>query len=88
MKKGQDNRVDLPTIGPDTINNLVAKGHYAEVYRNTLTKNDSMFITKKALVITKTENDILTNEMPIIHQAIIDRNMNGEPVFVNIVKMC
>lgn len=41
----------------DTVNNLVAKGHYAEVYRNTLTKNDSMFITKKALVITKTEND-------------------------------
>jgi lipopolysaccharide export system protein LptA len=41
----------------DTINNLVAKGHYAEVYRNTTTKNDSMFITKKALVITKTEND-------------------------------
>ncbi|MFC4739746.1 OstA-like protein [Flavobacterium ponti] len=41
----------------DTVNNLVAKGHYAEVYRNTTTKNDSMFITKKALVITKTEND-------------------------------
>lgn len=41
----------------DTINNLVAKGHYAEVYRNTETKNDSMFITKNALVITKTEND-------------------------------
>ena len=41
----------------DTVNNLVAKGHYAEVYRNTLTKNDSMFITKKALIITKTEND-------------------------------
>ena len=40
------------------------------------------------IIITKTENDILTNEMPIIHQAIIDRNMNGEPVFVNIVKMC
>lgn len=43
----------------DTINNLVAKGHYAEVYRNTVTKNDSMFLTKKALVITKTENDSL-----------------------------
>tara|TARA_R110000823_G_scaffold112143_12_gene233787 strand:- start:827 stop:2485 length:1659 start_codon:yes stop_codon:yes gene_type:complete len=41
----------------DTVNNLIAKGHYAEVYRNTLTKNDSMFITKKALIITKTEND-------------------------------
>jgi lipopolysaccharide export system protein LptA len=41
----------------DTVNNLVAKGHYAEVYRNTTTKNDSMFITKKALIITKTEND-------------------------------
>lgn len=41
----------------DTVNNLVAKGHYAEVYRNTTTKNDSMFITKKALVITKTEKD-------------------------------
>ncbi len=41
----------------DTVNNIVAKGHYAEVYRNTETKNDSMFITKKALVITKIEND-------------------------------
>jgi len=41
----------------DTVNNLVAKGHYAEVYRNTLTRKDSMFLEKKALVITKTEND-------------------------------
>ena len=41
----------------DTINSLVAKGHYAEVYRNTLTKNDSMFLEKKALVVTKTEKD-------------------------------
>jgi lipopolysaccharide assembly outer membrane protein LptD (OstA) len=41
----------------DTVNNLVAKGHYAEVYRNTVTKNDSMFLEKKALIITKTEKD-------------------------------
>ncbi len=41
----------------DTINKLIAKGHYAEVYRNTLTKNDSMFLEKKALVVTKTEKD-------------------------------
>ncbi len=43
----------------DTVNNLVAKGHYAEVYRNTITKNDSMFITKKAIVMTKVDNDTL-----------------------------
>lgn len=41
----------------DTVNNLVAKGHYAEVYRNTVTRNDSMFLEKKALVITKMEKD-------------------------------
>ena len=41
----------------DTINDLIAIGHYAEVYRNTLTKNDSMFITKKALVVTLVEKD-------------------------------
>ncbi len=27
MKKGQDNRVDLPTIGPETINNLANYGY-------------------------------------------------------------
>lgn len=37
----------------DTINNLIAKGHYAEVYRNIGgVKKDSMFITKHALVST------------------------------------
>lgn len=37
----------------DTINNLIAKGHYAEVFRNIGgVKKDSMFITKHALVST------------------------------------
>jgi lipopolysaccharide export system protein LptA len=37
----------------DTINHSIAKGHYAEVYK----AKDSLFITKRALVITKQEND-------------------------------
>ena len=37
----------------DTVNNLIARGHYAEVYRNIGgVKKDSMFITKHALVST------------------------------------
>jgi len=43
----------------DTINNMVAKGHYAEMYRNTQTRNDSIILTKRAVVITKVENDSL-----------------------------
>jgi len=43
----------------DTINNLVAKGHYAEMYRNTQTRNDSIILTKRAVIITKIENDSL-----------------------------
>lgn len=37
----------------DTINNSVAKGHYAEVFKD----KDSLFITKRALAITVQEND-------------------------------
>ena len=37
----------------DTINHSIAKGHYAEVYK----AKDSLFITKRALVVTKQEND-------------------------------
>ncbi|NHN27843.1 OstA-like protein [Flavobacterium jejuense] len=43
----------------DTVNNMVAKGHYAEMYRNTATKKDSIILTKRAVVITKVENDSL-----------------------------
>ncbi len=39
----------------DTINNSVAKGHYAEVWK----AQDSVFITKRALVITVQEKDSL-----------------------------
>lgn len=37
----------------DTINKSIARGHYAEVWKN----QDSLFITKKALAITVQEND-------------------------------
>lgn len=37
----------------DSINRMIVKGHYAEMYKN----KDSMFITKKALVSTFVEND-------------------------------
>ena len=37
----------------DTINHLVIKGNYAEVYK----QKDSMFITKKAVAITLFEKD-------------------------------
>lgn len=39
----------------DTINNSIAKGHYAEVWK----AQDSIFITKRALVITVQEGDSL-----------------------------
>ncbi|WP_154662147.1 OstA-like protein [Siansivirga zeaxanthinifaciens] len=37
----------------DTINKTIVKGHYAEVFK----AKDSLFITKRALAITKQEND-------------------------------
>ncbi|MEZ4853378.1 OstA-like protein [Flavobacterium sp.] len=43
----------------DTLNNMVAKGHYAELWRNAQTRKDSIILTKKALVITKVEGDSL-----------------------------
>ena len=44
----------------DTINNMIATGHYAEVYRDIGgTKKDSMYITKKALVKTLVEKDTM-----------------------------
>lgn len=43
----------------DTINNMVAKGHYAEMWRDTKTRKDSIILTKRAVVITKVENDSL-----------------------------
>lgn len=43
----------------DTINNMIAKGDYAEMYRNTTTRKDSIILTKRAVVITKVENDSL-----------------------------
>jgi lipopolysaccharide export system protein LptA len=43
----------------DTINNLVAKGDYAEMYRNSTTRKDSIILTKRAVVITKIEKDSL-----------------------------
>lgn len=43
----------------DTINNMVAKADYVEMYRNTTTRKDSIILTKRALVITKIEKDSL-----------------------------
>ena len=43
----------------DEVDNLVAKAHYAEMYRNTVTRKDSIILTKRALVVTKVENDSL-----------------------------
>ena len=43
----------------DTINNVIATGHYAELYRNATTKKDSMILTKRALVKTLVEKDTL-----------------------------
>lgn len=39
----------------DTVNKFIAKGHYAEVYK----KQDSLFLTKRAQVITLVEKDSL-----------------------------
>lgn len=41
----------------DTINKGIIKGHYAEIYRNLKTQKDSMMITKRAVAITRVEND-------------------------------
>ena len=43
----------------DTINKVIATGHYAELYRNAATKKDSMILTKRALVKTLVEKDTL-----------------------------
>lgn len=43
----------------DTINNVIATGHYAELYRNAATKKDSMILTKRALVKTLVEKDTM-----------------------------
>ena len=37
----------------DTVNHSIATGHYAEVFK----AQDSLFLTKRALVVTKQEND-------------------------------
>ncbi|HNQ26904.1 MAG TPA: OstA-like protein [Aquaticitalea sp.] len=52
----------------DTLNNSVAKGHYAEVWK----AKDSVFITKRALAITVQENDSI-----YIHSDTI--RVNGPP---------
>ena len=43
----------------DTINNVIATGHFAELYRNIETKKDSMVLTKKALIRTLVEKDTM-----------------------------
>ena len=43
----------------DTINKVIATGHYAELYRNIVTKKDSMILTRKALVKTVVEKDTM-----------------------------
>lgn len=43
----------------DTINNMVARADYAEMYRNPVTRKDSIILTERALVITKIEKDSL-----------------------------
>ena len=43
----------------DTINKVIATGHYAELYRNAETKKDSMILTKRALVKTLVEKDTM-----------------------------
>jgi len=53
-----DTKKDLATLTnnvkiTDTINKMIVRGHYAEVYK----KQDSMFITKKALLSSLVEND-------------------------------
>lgn len=53
----------------DTVNNMVARGHYAELWRNAQTRKDSIILTKKAEVITVVENDSL--------------HMHGKKIVVN-----
>ena len=43
----------------DTVNKVIATGHFAELYRNLETKKDSMVLTKKALVRTLVEKDTM-----------------------------
>ena len=43
----------------DTVNKVIATGHFAELYRNLETKKDSMVLTKKALVKTLVEKDTM-----------------------------
>ena len=43
----------------DTVNKVIATGHYAELYRNIETKKDSMVLTKKALIKTLVEKDTM-----------------------------
>lgn len=43
----------------DTVNKVIATGHYAELYRNVETKKDSMVLTKKALIKTLVEKDTM-----------------------------
>lgn len=43
----------------DTVNKVIATGHFAELYRNLETKKDSMILTKKALVKTLVEKDTM-----------------------------
>lgn len=41
----------------DTVNDMIAKGHYGELWRDAKTRKDSIILTKKALIVTKVEND-------------------------------
>ncbi len=43
----------------DTVNKVIATGHFAELYRNIETKKDSMILTKKALVKSLVEKDTM-----------------------------
>lgn len=43
----------------DTVNKVIATGHFAELYRNLETKKDSMVLSKKALVKTLVEKDTM-----------------------------
>lgn len=43
----------------DTVNKMIIKGHYGEVYRDLKNKKDSLFITKRAVIITQVEKDSL-----------------------------
>lgn len=43
----------------DTVNKVIATGHFAELYRNIETKKDSMVLTKKALVKSLVEKDTM-----------------------------